>query len=86
MKLCINNQHIKIIKTKGGYRSWTIEYSHGLMQKADGKWKNLWHWPTYHHVDVRAISVASNDDTEETPSQSALDELKRSRRGDDVAG
>jgi len=53
--LRINGEHIKLIRLDGGYRSWTIEYSHGLQAKLDGGWKNLWHWPTFHHADARTL-------------------------------
>jgi len=61
LRLHMNSQCIKLIRLDGGYRSWTIEYSHGLMPKTEGGWKNLWHWPTFHKADVRKIQRGECD-------------------------
>jgi hypothetical protein len=53
--ISINSEHTKIYLLKGGYRSWTIQYSHGHQLQPDGTWKNLWKWPTFHHADIRIL-------------------------------
>jgi len=49
----INCEWIKIYNTHGGYRSWTVCYSHGQTWDAQGNRINLWKWPSFHHCDVR---------------------------------
>jgi len=55
LRLIINSQHLKLIRLRGGYRSWTLEYSHGLTVK-DGKSVSLLHFPAFHHVDMRYLT------------------------------
>jgi len=52
-RISINSEYAKLYLLKGGYRSWTISYNHGRQFQLDGTWRNLWKWPTFHHVDVR---------------------------------
>ena len=56
-KISINHEYAKFILLKGNYRSWTISYSDGLQYDGEN-WKNLWRWPQFHHVDVRAYQGA----------------------------
>ena len=53
-KLSINSEYIKVYNVQGGYRSWTMLYSHGCTIK-NNRMVNLWKWPSFHHVDVRRL-------------------------------
>ena len=53
--IIINSEHTKLYLLKGGYRSWTIQYSHGYQLQLDGTLKNLWKCPTFHHADIRVL-------------------------------
>ena len=51
-RLSANTEWIKLYRTHGGYRSWTVSYSDG--RQWDGtRWINLWRMPRFHHADVR---------------------------------
>ena len=53
-RFSITNERIGFMLLKGRYRSWWINYSNGLMW--DGaKWKNLWRFPRYSHLDMKWI-------------------------------
>ena len=54
-RISINSEYAKLYLLNEGYRSWTISYSHGHQIQSDGTFKNLWKWPTFHHVDVRKL-------------------------------
>ena len=47
----VNNQRAGFFLLKGGYRSWWISYSDGIMLR-DNEQVNLWRWPSFEHVDV----------------------------------
>ena len=52
--LSINLEWIKIWNKKDGYRSWTILYSDGHTWNKQGKWMNLWRWPSFYHCSVKS--------------------------------
>lgn len=55
-KLGINTEWVKIYNWDGEYyRSYTMLYSHGHTWDAEGKWINLWKWPSFHHLDTRNL-------------------------------
>lgn len=55
-----NQESIKVWCAQGGYRSWTISYSDGLMW--DGRrWVSLWRRPQFHHVDMREFDFTRPD-------------------------
>lgn len=57
----INSQRAGIALLHGGYRAWGFEYSHGILMTQPPK--NLWHWPTWYHVDVRPFLWRTIDAT-----------------------
>lgn len=56
-RIVVNSEHSKVILLKGGYRTWTIQYSHGRQLRPDGTWKNLWHSPYFYYLDVRKLNL-----------------------------
>lgn len=52
-KVSVNSEFAKLMLLRGGYRSWTIYYSDGLVLNPDGTTTNLWRFPHFAHVDVR---------------------------------
>ena len=54
-QIAINSEWAKVYNTEGGYRSWTISYSHGRTWNKNKEMINLWKWPSFHHCDVRPL-------------------------------
>lgn len=53
----LNEQHVRLVLLKKGYRCYGLDYSHGFQLQTNGKQKNLWHWPKWHHRDLRPFWV-----------------------------
>jgi len=56
-KISVNSECAKFMLLKGGYRSWTVYYSDGLLLNTDGTTTNLWRWPTFAYFDFRKIRI-----------------------------
>lgn len=52
----VTHQHLAILRATPsyGYRSWKIEWSIGAQFRGvNHGWRNLWHKPQFHHLDLR---------------------------------
>ena len=61
VRLACNSEYVRVMHwiDGGGYDSWGFDYSHG--HQFDGThWRNLWHWPTWHHARFRSTSNKEN--------------------------
>lgn len=61
VRLACNSEYVRVMHwTAGEYDSWGFDYSNG--RQFDGtRWRNLFHWPTWHRARWRSTSNAGDE-------------------------
>lgn len=59
-RLRVNSERVTWFNIKP-YRSWSVSYSDGMTWLPDGRTKNLWRAPRFHHLDMRTyLTLGTN--------------------------